>query len=337
MSGKDSPIPRDTWAVIPAAGVGTRLRPHTYTTPKALLHVAGKPIIGHILDRVSEAGIERVVLIVGTTGDPIVEYVERAHRFKEVIPQVQVERKGLGHAIRLAREPVAGSPALTIYGDTIIEGDLSSVFGWDADGVIGVKPVENPSRFGVVCVEGDRIVKLVEKPTTYVSDLAITGVNFFRNTGLLFECLDELVDKDITTRGEYQATDAFSLMIRRGGRLKSFAVEAWFDCGEPETLLDTNRHLLSRLTSPDLGGKATVVSPSFISRDARVENSVIGPFASIAEGATVENAIVKDSIVGVKATVRDCLLDRSLVGNGAVVLGRAQRLNVGDSSQISLN
>ncbi|MBI2951166.1 NTP transferase domain-containing protein [bacterium] len=328
-------ILRDAWAVIPAAGVGARLRPHTYTTPKALLHVAGRPIIGHILDRVAAAGIERVVLIVGAMGDQIVDYAGRAHSFREVAFRVQAERKGLGHALLMSRDVVSGDPALIIYGDTIFEGDLTPAFEADADGVIGVKQVEDPSRFGVVCVEGGRVVRLVEKPPTFVSNLAIPGVNFFRNTALLYDCLDELMARGITTLGEYQATDAFALMVERGGVLKTFPVEAWYDCGAPDAVLDTNRHLLERLPPPDLKGQAIVVPPAFVSPSACVKNAVIGPHVSIAEGATVENAVVRDSIIGANAVVRDCILDRSLVGNGAVVQGGAQRLNVGDSSEIS--
>ena len=218
MTGSSSPsgsLLRDAWAVIPAAGVGARLRPHTYTTPKAMLHVAGKPIIGHILDRVAATGIERVVLIVGAMGDQIVDYAERTHRFREVAFRVQTERKGIGHALRLSRDAVGDAPALIIYGDTIAEGDLIRAFQAEADGVIGVREVADPSRFGVVCVEGDRIVRLVEKPGTFVSNLAITGVNFFRNTPLMYDCLDALIERDITTLGEYQATDAFAMMIER--------------------------------------------------------------------------------------------------------------------------
>ncbi|MSS71211.1 MAG: nucleotidyl transferase [Candidatus Latescibacteria bacterium] len=336
---KGAPMPvegtlRDTWAVIPAAGVGARLRPHTYTTPKAMLHVAGRPIIGHILDRVAAAGIERVALIVGAMGDQVVDYARRTHAFREVAFRVQTERKGLGHAIWMSREVVADAPALIVYGDTIFEGDLTLAFEADADGAIGVKRVDDPSRFGVVRVEGDRIVGLVEKPTTFVSDLAIPGVNFFRNTALLYDCLNELIERGIVTLGEYQATDAFAVMIERGGVLKPFPVEAWYDCGAPDAVLDTNRHLLEKLPPPDLKGQAIVVPPAFVASSARVKNAVIGPHVSIAEGATVENAVVRDSIIGANAVVRDCVLDRSLVGNGAVVQGGAQRLNVGDSSEI---
>jgi glucose-1-phosphate thymidylyltransferase len=328
---------RDAWAVIPAAGIGARLRPHTYTTPKALLHVAGKPIIGHILDRVAGAGIERILLIVGEMGEQIVEYATGLRAFREVTHRIQIERRGLGEAILLSRDAVGNSPALIVYGDTIFEGDLTAAFMTEADGAIGVRKVGDPSRFGVVCLEGDRIVRLVEKPASFVSDLAIPGVNYFRNTGLLFDCLQALMDRGLTTHGEYQATDAYSMMIERGGVLKPFPVEAWFDCGAPEALLETNRHLLRRLPPRDLEGKAILVPPAFVAPSARVEGSVIGPFTSIGEGATVSGAIVRDSIVGANAVVKDCVLDRSLVGNGAVVRGGAQRLNVGDSSEISFS
>ena len=337
MPGEPWNIVRDAWAVIPAAGVGTRLRPHTYTTPKPLLHVAGKPIIGHILDRVVALGVRRVVLVVGTMGDQIVDYATDAYAFEEVAFRVQAETKGLGHALRMTRDVVDGSPALIIYGDTIFDGDLAGVFQADADGFIGVKKVEDASRFGVVRLEGDRIVQVVEKPKQFVSNLAIIGVNFFRNTALLFDCLDEIIGRGITTGGEYQATDAFARMIERNAVLKAFPVEAWFDCGSPDALLETNRHLLAKLGVPDLKGKAIVVPPAFVAEGAAVETSILGPFVSIAQGARVENAIVRDSIIGDNAVVRDCILERSLVGSGAIVRGGAQRLNVGDSSVISFS
>jgi len=323
-------------AVIPVAGVGTRLRPHTHTVPKALLHVAGKPIIGYILDEVVALGIEEVVLVVGYMGDSIVRYVNEAYRFRSVEYVEQEERKGLGHAIALTKELVGEVPILIIYGDTIFEGDLSDGIAGSADGKIGVKQVTDPERFGVVELEGERIVNLVEKPERFVSDLAIVGVNVIRNTPLLFECLDELLAEGIRTRGEYQVTDAFRKMIEKGAVLEVFFLEDWFDCGKPETLLATNRHLLEKQSEPLEIAGSTILPPVSIAPSATIGGSFVGPYVSIAEDARVEWSIVKDSIIGKEAVVQHGLLEGSLVGNRALVQGAPQRLNVGDSSEIRI-
>ncbi|MFH1006499.1 MAG: sugar phosphate nucleotidyltransferase [Candidatus Latescibacterota bacterium] len=323
-------------AVIPVAGMGTRLRPQTYTVPKALLHVAGKPIIGHILDKVAALGIEDVVLVVGEMGDRIVRYVKEAHCFRSVEAVEQEERKGLGHAIGLTESLVGGEPILIIYGDTIFEGDLPNGISDLVDGMIGVKQVADPARFGVVKLEGKRIVDLVEKPEQFVSDLAIVGVNYIRNTPLLFECLGELLAENIRTRGEYQLTDAFRKMVDKGAVLEVFSVAGWFDCGKPETLLATNRYLLRKESKPSAIVGSTILPPVFIAPSATIIGSIVGPYVSVAEGARVEWSIVKDSIIGAEAVVQHGLLEGSLIGNKALVRGAPQRLNVGDSSEIGM-
>ncbi len=323
-------------AVIPVAGVGTRLRPHTHTVPKALLHVAGKPIIGHILDEVAALGIEEVVLVVGVMGDQILRYVNEAYRFRSVETVEQEDRKGLGHAIGLTKKLVSEEPILIIYGDTIFEGDLSDGISDSVDGKIGVKQVPDPARFGVVELEGKRIVNLVEKPKQFVSDLAIVGVNYIRNTPLLFECLDELLIEGIRTQGEYQITDAFRRMVEKGAALEVFFLEDWFDCGKPETLLATNRHLLEKQSEPLEIAGSTILPPVFIAPSATIVGSIVGPYVSIAEDARVEWSIVKDSIIGEAAVVQHGLLEGSLIGNRALVQGASQRLNVGDSSEIRI-
>lgn len=323
-------------AVIPVAGAGTRLRPHTHTIPKALLHVAGKPIIGHILDEVAVLGIEEIVLVVGVMGDQILRYVNEAYRFRSVEIVEQEDRKGLGHAIGLTKNLVGGEPILIIYGDTIFEGDLSDAIGDSVDGKIGVKQVPDPARFGVVELEGNRITNLVEKPEQFVSDLAIVGVNYIRNTPLLFECLDELLTEKIRTQGEYQITDAFRKMVEKGATLEVFFLEDWFDCGKPETLLATNRYLLEKQSAPLEIAGSTILPPVFIAPSAAIIGSIVGPYVSVAEGARVEWSIVKDAIIGEEAVVQHGLLEGSLIGNRALVRGAPQRLNVGDSSEIRI-
>ena len=326
----------DGWAVIPAAGVGARLRPHTHTTPKPLLHVAGKPILGYILDEVVRLGIRKIALVVGYMGDQIVAFARKHYDCCEIVPVYQNEPQGLGQAVFLAREWADGHPTLIVYGDTVFEGDLSGAVALDADGAIGVHQVEDPSRFGVVAVEGRRITSLVEKPEDPVSRLAIVGVNFVRNSALLFESLASLIKDDIRTRGEFQLTDAFSLMVERGAHLETFSVDNWFDCGAPDALLETNRHLLERLPRPEPGEGPILIPPVYVSPSATVENSILGPYVSVGDAAIVTDAIIRDSIIGEGARVGGCFLEKSLVGSNAVVQSGPRKLNVGDSSEVSL-
>lgn len=323
-------------AIIPAAGIGSRLRPHTHTLPKALLHVAGKPIIGHILDHLVEIGIQEAVIVIGAFGDKTKDYVKKNYQLKATFVE-QKKRRGLGHSLYLAMRATKPEPVLIVYGDTIFEGDIAGGIDFSVDGSLGVKEVDDPRRFGTVEIKGDRIVRLVEKPEKPRSNLVIVGVNFINNFQLLLSCLTRIVEEDIKTRGEYQLTDAFQLMIDEGARLTAFSMEDWFDCGKPETILATNRHLLSKFQYGSQIKGSVVTAPTFISSSAQVHNSIVGPHVSVADGALIRNSIVEDSIIGQRAEVTDCLLKGSLVGDSAVVQGKFTQLNVGDSSEIKLS
>lgn len=321
-------------AILPLAGIGTRLRPHTHTLPKSLVPVAGKPILGHILDKLIPLGVDEVVLIVGYLGEMIVDYV--AENYDLVVRVVrQEERLGLGHAIYLAREHVKNDePVLIVLGDTIFEADLVPVLN-DKYSAIGVKHVERPQSFGVVSLEGDRIVDLVEKPAKPPSNLAVVGVYYIRETNLLFESLEYIITQGITLKGEYQLTDALRRMIHLGVEMRTFPIEEWFDCGNPESLLATNRHLLAENGKVQAIVENTIIIPPVhIAQSAKVSNSVIGPYVSIADGAEIEFCLIRDSIVNEGAKVRTIALDGSVIGHKAVVQGRFTKLNIGDSSQI---
>jgi len=322
-------------AIIPVAGEGTRLRPHTYSVPKCLIGVAGKPIIGHILDQLVHYHIHEVVLVVGHLGEQVVRYVEDHYDFALQFVE-QKEAKGLGHAIRLTRNCVDDSPSLIVYGDTVFEADLAPILSAGRT-AIGVKQVEDWRRFGVVRHEGDRITQFVEKPSELVSDLAIVGINYIANTPSLFHALDRLVEEERKTKGEYQLTDAFQIMLDGGEEMRLFQVDGWYDCGKPETLLDTNRALLRNRPSPKNRKGCVVIPPIYIADNATTENCILGPNVSIDEGAVVENAILSDSIVGQEAEVRDIVLEGSLIGPHAIVGGQRFQLNVGDSSVIDFH
>lgn len=323
-------------AIIPLAGAGRRLKPQTHTLPKALLNVAGKPILGHILDELIGAGIDHVVIVVGRFGEGIRRYVKENYDIVAEFVE-QHERRGIGHAIYLTRDLVApDEPILIVLGDTIFKADFESVIGGPTS-AIGVRAVEDPSRFGVVQVEDHNVARLVEKPDTPVSNLAIVGIYYFVRSRVLFEALAEIIDEGVTTKGEVQLTDAVTKMIEKGESVRAVTVTGWFDCGEPEALLRTNRYLL------DEGGAraeiegSIVIPPVAIAATAKVTRSIVGPYVTVGENAVITDSIVRDSIVNEEAVVENCLLNRSLVGESAVVRGDFQRLNVGDSAEIDFH
>ena len=321
-------------AIIPAAGIGTRLRPHTHSLPKALLFVAGRPIISHILEDVRRIGASSVVLIVGYKGDLIREYVEREYKDLNADFVVQEERLGIGHAVDLTRSVAdTGEPALIILGDTILRTDLEKVVA-SRTNVLGVKEVDDPRRFGVCEVRGKKILKLVEKPERPPSNLALVGLYYLRDSALLFEVLGEQISKNIRNHGEYQITDALQMMIDRGCDFETFKVGEWFDCGKPEAMLETNRRLLEgKFEAPRAEG-SVFVPPVSVAPTAKIVNSIVGPHVSIAADSVVDNAIVRDSIIDRGASVRDCLLQGSIIGSHTVIKGSFQRLNIGDSSEV---
>jgi len=322
-------------AIIPVAGIGTRLRPHTYTLPKVLLNVAGKPILAHILDKIIAEGITEATIIVGHMSDKIREFVSTTYPQFPVTYVEQEDRMGLGHAIFLSRETITQDPVLIILGDTIFDVDLRPVLGGRIS-ALGVKEVDDPRRFGVAETRDGFITRLVEKPEKPASNLAVVGLYFIMDGRLLVRCLEDLVSQDIRTRGEYQLTDALQMMLERGERIKTFPVEGWYDCGKPETLLSTNRSLLEHhSTKRDIEG-VVINEPVYISPSAVLSNCVIGPYTSIGDNATVESAVVKNSIIGSQARVSLILLENSIIGNESIVRGNYRRINVGGSSEIDL-
>jgi len=324
----------DIIAVIPVAGVGTRLRPHTHTLPKVLLHVAGKPILAHILDDLPGLGIRRAVLIVGYMGDRVREYVGAHYPNLEVTYVEQAEPLGLGHAVSLAGPFAGDGRVLIILGDTIFEADLKPVLAGGANS-IGVKEVQDPRRFGIVERDPDgRVTRLVEKPEQPTSNLAITGIYYFDRGRPLFDALAELQRLDLRTKGEFQLTDAMQLLVSRGELITTFPVEGWYDCGKTETLLETNRVLLGKCDGATAIAGSLVHPPICIADDAIIENCILGPHVSVAAGAQLRNAVVRDSIINENATVEDIMLESSVVGVNAVVRGGYRRVNVGDSSEV---
>lgn len=323
-------------AVIPVAGIGTRLKPHTYSTPKVLLNVGSKPILGHILDKLLEENITKATFVIGYLGDMIKEYVQKEYREIKADFVEQRSMEGLGHAIYTAIPTFDDEEIFVILGDTIFDVNLKDVFKLKQSS-LGVKSVKDPRRFGVAVVNDGFIDKLVEKPQTLISNLALVGLYYFANANTLVMALNELVEKDIRTKSELQLTDAIQLMIENGEKITTFPVDGWYDCGKPETLLSTNKFLLDKNPSAKEYKNVVINSPVFIADDAEIENSIIGPYATIASGVKIDQCIIKNSIIGSHAHVLKALLDNSIVGSNTVVRGAFKRLNAGDSSEIDFN
>ncbi len=320
-------------AIIPVAGFGTRLKPHTFSIPKVLLNVGGKPILGHILDQLIDSKIFKATFIVGYFGEKIKEYVEKEFPKIRADFVEQKEMLGLGHAIYTAIPTFDDEELFIILGDTVFDVNLHGVFNTRTTS-LGVKEVLDPSRFGVVITDNGRITKLIEKPKTPVSKLALVGLYYISNANLLKVCLNELVEKDIRTNNELQLTDALQLMIDKGEIIKTFPVEGWYDCGKPETLLSTNKFLLDKYGSNKSISNSFIIDPVFIGENCTIENSIIGPYATIADNSTISESIIKNSIISENATVKRAMLENTLIGNNAIVKGNYKRLNAGDSSEI---
>jgi glucose-1-phosphate thymidylyltransferase len=316
-------------AVIPAAGIGTRLRPHTLNKPKALLSVAGKPILAHIVDDLAGAGMESFVLIIGYHGQTVREWFRAARPELDITYVEQERRLGLGHAVLSAREAVGDEPFFCILGDTILKADYRTLFD-SAESLIGVRRVSDPRRFGVVIMQGDRVVGFVEKPEVPPSDLAIVGAYLFREGGALFDALQRVVSEDRRTRGEYQLTDGMQIMLEDGHLFRTVEVSDWYDCGKRETWLQTNRVLLNR-DDAAAGANLCHIDPT-----ATIVASRLGPHVSVGAGAVIENSEIQDAVIGAESVLRNCRLAGSLIGEHCCVEGVEGAVNIGDFCELSV-
>jgi glucose-1-phosphate thymidylyltransferase len=331
VSGKRSAV-SGLKVVIPAAGGGTRLKPHTHTLPKVLLHVADKPILGHILDLVKQVEPEEVIVVVGNQGEQIERYLRESYSLNLRFV-TQDEPRGLGHAVAQAAPFVTSGPVLVLLGDTILDIDLRAVVA--GENQLGVRIVEDPRRFGVVELKDGYASRVIEKPAQPKSNLAIVGVYYFQDSQPLFKALDDLIRQDRKTRGEYQLTDALQMTIERGVKIKPFTVEHWLDCGTTEALLDTNSYLLQTRHSARERGNVVLVPPVYVEDSAIIENSVIGPNVSVCARAEIRSSVIRDAIINQDAQVTNAVMEHSILGDSAKFQGRATHLNLGGASEMS--
>jgi len=327
-------------AIIPVAGAGTKLRPHTYTQPKALIPLAGKTILSIIIDQLREAGIYEFIFIVGYLGEKIQDYVEEKYPELTAHFIYQNERHGIGHAIQLTCDIVGEDEIFIVLGDTICEFDVKEVVNYPGS-ILGVKRVDDPRNFGVAELDEDgNIERVVEKPQIPKSNMALVGIYRIKESGILFNCLRNNINNQVTSYGEYNLTDAIECMINNGVKLQSFKVQNWFDCGRKDTLLDSNAKLLKKFgsaISPEHQFENTIIiEPVSIGKGCDIKNSIIGPNVAIGEQTKVNYSIVKDSIIGSFANLDDIVLTSSLIGSDTEVKGESRSLNIGDNTEIDL-
>jgi glucose-1-phosphate thymidylyltransferase len=327
-------------AIIPVAGAGTKLRPHTYTQPKALIPLAGKTILSIIVDQLMEGGITEFIFIVGYLGNKIKDYVEDKYPHLKSSFVFQTERHGIGHAILQTREIVGTDEIFIVLGDTICEFEIKPILAYEGS-TLGVKRVDDPRDFGVAEMEDNGLIsRVVEKPQIPKSNMALVGIYKIRETESLFICLENNIRNQLTSYGEYNLTDAIECMIRNGVKFGSFKVQNWFDCGKKETLLESNAKLLKKFGSniaPDHHLENTIIiHPVNIASGCTIKNSIIGPNVAIGEKTLVNYSILKDSIIGSFANLYDIVLSHSLIGSDTEVKGESRSLNIGDNTEIDL-
>ena len=325
-------------AVIPVAGAGTKLRPLTYTQPKALIPIAGKTILSHIVDQLSEAGITEFIFIVGYLGEKIQDYVKQTYPNLTTHFVYQNERQGTGHAVELTKKLIGDEPIFVALGDTICEFDVKEIID-SPDSMIGIRKVDDPRDFGVATIDENGFIEhLVEKPAIPKSNMALVGLYKINETAVLFECLQQLFVENITTRGEYNLTDALACMIQKGTRFRSFKVANWFDCGKKESILETNATLLKKMgghvPAADIYKDTIIIHPVSIAAGCTISNAIIGPHVAIGPNTTITQSIIRDSIIGGYTNLHVVVLDNSLIGSDASVKGLSRSLNIGDNTEI---
>ena len=322
--------------IIPLAGKGTRLRPHTHLVPKPMLKIAGKPVMAYILEDLERlGGVDQVIYVTGHLKEKVEQYARTQFKLPAAFVE-QTVQDGTAGAVKLA-QPYVDQDVLIIFVDTIFETDLSVIKTTDADGIIWVKEVEDYQRFGVVVTDADgNMTKIVEKPDTPISKRANIGLYYVKNWKLLYEGIDWTL-KQPKNKGEYYLTDAFQYMIDKGAKLKVIDVEGWYDAGKLDTLLETNRIVLEKGAArrpKNVEASVTIHDPVYVEDGVTLSNATIGPNVTLGKGSKVEGSTLTDTIVGSKCTIRRSTLHNSLIGDDVVIEGLKGELTVSDHSEI---
>lgn len=334
--------------IVPMAGRGSRLRPHTLTVPKPLIPVAGKPIVHRLVEDIVEVlneEIDEIAFILGDPaffGDDVVKSLKSLATDLGAKPTIyrQLDPKGTGHAIMCAKDSLSG-PAVIAYADTLIRADFD--LDKEADAVVWTKKVKNPEAYGVVNLnEKNEIIELVEKPKEYVSDQAVIGIYYFKDVSQLKNELQHVLDNNIINGGEYQINDGIKRMMADGKVFKTGTVDEWMDCGNKEVTVETNQKMLGFLSEANKElvnenitiDNSKIIGPCFIDEGVVLKNSTVGPFASIGKGTVIEDSSVKNSIIQTNSTIKNANLDNAMIGNHAIFDGKFTNISIGDYSEL---
>jgi len=332
--------------IVPMAGRGSRLRPHTLTVPKPLIPVAGKPIVHRLVADIAKVlgePIEEVAFILGDPaffGDDVVESLMELADELGAKGSIYRQDKplGTGHAIMSAKESLSG-PAVIAYADTLIRADFD--LDKSADSVIWVKQVEHPEAYGVVQLnESNEIIELVEKPQEYISDLAVIGIYYFKNVGVLKNELQHVLDHDITHGGEYQINDGIKRMMEKGMKFVPGKVDEWMDCGNKNVTVETNQRMLDFLEKEGekmiadsvVQENANIIEPCFIGENVVLKNTTVGPYVSVGANTVLENSTIKNSLIQSNSKITNANLDNAMIGNHVVYNGNFETISIGDYS-----
>lgn len=329
-------------AVVPVAGIGSRLRPHTHTQPTTLIPVAGKPILGHIIDHLIGGGIKDFVFILGYLGDKIESYVQENYPDIETKFVVQEPREGLAHAICTAKQYIENEEEIFIVlGDTIAHVDLERMKK-SPHSVLCVQKVSNPMLFGIAEIDKTTsfVKKLIEKPKIPKSNLALVGLYKITNVKILLQSIEEIIKKQIKTNNEFQLTDALMQMIQKGEKMTTLLVDNWFDCGRRSALLQANAILLERKVQkyPKSYQFPTtiIINPVRIGENCEISDTIIGPNVAVGDNTKIHRSIIENTIIGSFSELKDVILHDSIIGNDSLLKGLVQKLSIGDSTEIDL-
>ena len=327
-------------AIIPVAGAGTKLRPNSYTQPKALIPLAGKTVLSIIIDQLRNAGIKEFIFIVGYLGDKIEDYVKSKYPELKAYYVHQTDRQGVGHAIKLTRNIVNQDEVFVVLGDTIAEYDVREVVN-SPYSMPAVRKCDVPREFAVAEIDEDNFIShVVEKPQIPKSNMALVGIYKIRESEQMFQCLENNIRQGLRSHGEYSLTDALDCMIKLGAKFRSFKVENWFDCGRKETMLESNAMLLkkfgAKIEEQHKFENTVIIQPVSIGAGCNIKNSIIGPNVAIGENTTIDYSIVKNSIIGAYSNLYDIVLDASIIGSDSNLRGETRSLNIGDNTSIDL-
>lgn len=329
-------------AIIPVAGAGTKLRPLTYTQPKALIPIAGKTILGVIVDQLIDAGVTEYVFVIGYLGEKIQRYIDKTYPELKCTFVTQNDRRGTGHAIWLTRNAVQDDEVMIVLGDTVCDYNVKETIT-NTVSQIGVRKVDDPRGFGVAELDDkDMVKRMVEKPQIPKSNMAMVGIYYIKEAPAMYAALERNLAGPADDNGEYHLTNALQLMVEDGIKIHAFRVNNWFDCGKKETLLSTNAILLKQMEENNPSkdeheyDTTVIIHPVNIAEGCVIRHCIIGPNVTIGEYTKIESSIVRDSIIGSYAELQQVVLNSSIIGNDAYVRGLSQSLNIGDNTEIDL-